>query len=559
MKYQKLVDVYESLAGTTKRLEKTDILSEFFQKVDSETLPQVVLMALGLVYPSWSEEEHGIGDKLLMKAVANVVGVSVSEVEDNVREEGDIGAAAEKLYKKRSQQTFFSKPLTIGFVFSNIRKIANVSGNRSQPKKIAIILELLSLATDLEAKYICKTVLEELRIGVGEGIIRDAISKSFNVDKKVTERAYMLTNDLGLVSEVAKNDGEIGLKKLSLIPGRPVKPMLAQLSEGIAISVGEMGTAICETKYDGIRVQIHKIGDEINFFTRRLENITEAVPEMVEYAKNSFGDKNLIAEGEMIATKDGKPISFQYILQRVRRKYNIEKAIEKVPLTLYLFDLLYCEAPLIDEPLKIRRKILENIINNNHLREANNENSEKVNLSEMVEVNLKTISKAENLFNESIAKGHEGIMIKNPEEPYIPGIRGKKMLKFKAEPETLDVVVVGGTYGLGKRSNFVGSYLVALKNDNNDLKTVAHVATGLDDETLDQLTKLMEKYKIFDKGTKISVEPKIILEIAYSEIVKSPEYEAGYSLRFPVVKRIREDKGIDDIDSVERLRAMFKS
>jgi len=149
-------------------------------------------------------------------------------------------------------------------------------------------------------------------------------------------------------------------------------------------------------------------------------------------------------------------------------------------------------------------------------------------------------------------------MIKDPKEPYIPGLRGKKMLKFKAEPETLDVVVVGGTYGIGKRANFIGSYRVAIKGEDDDLKTLAHVATGLDDETLANLTDLMNKYKINEKGTKVDVEPRIILEIAYSEIVKSPEYEAGYSLRFPVVKRIRKDKGLADIDTVERLKSMFK-
>lgn len=204
---------------------------------------------------------------------------------------------------------------------------------------------------------------------------------------------------------------------------------------------------------------------------------------------------------------------------------------------------------MIDEPLAIRRKTLEEIVDTS---------SEQINISTMIKATMENVQDAEDLFNESIAGGHEGIMIKNPKEPYIPGIRGKKMLKFKAEPETLDVVVVGGTYGIGKRANFIGSYKVALRDEDDQLRTVAHVATGLDDETLAKLTELMNKYKIVSKGTKIEVEPKIILEIAYSEIVRSPEYETGYSLRFPVVKRIREDKGLGDIDTVERLKSMFK-
>ncbi len=549
MKYQKLVDVYESLAATTKRLEKTSILSEFFKELDIETLPKVVLMTLGTVFPPWCEEEQGLADKLLMKAIANVVGVPVNKVEDQVREQGDIGGAAEELYKSKSQTTFFSKPLEIDFVFNNLRKLAKISGDRSTNRKIAIVLELLSSATATEAKYISRTIIEELRLGVGEGIVRDAISEAFKVEKSIADRAHMLTNDLGLVAKVAKKEGEYGLKKLNLSPGKPVKPMLAQLSEGIAISVEEMGEAICETKYDGIRVQIHKKNNEINLFTRRLENISKAIPEMVDYIRETFPDHDFIAEGEIIATKNNKPISFQYMLQRVRRKYNIEKAIEDVPLKLYLFDLLYYKEPMIDKPLDLRRKTLELIVNIE---------KEQINLSDMVKVTMENVSDAENLFNKSISEGHEGIMIKNPKEPYIPGIRGKKMLKFKAEPETLDVVVVGGTYGFGKRANFIGSYKVALIDENDQLKTLAHVATGLDDETLAELTELMNKYKIVEKGTKIQVEPKIILEIAYSEIVKSPEYEAGYSLRFPVVKRIREDKGLSDIDTVERIKSMFK-
>lgn len=549
MKYQKLVDVYEDLATTTKRLEKTAILSEFFKEVDTETLPKVVFMAFGTVFPPWSEEEQGIADKLIMKAVANVVGVSVRDVEDQIREQGDIGGATEKLYKNKSQTTFFSKPLEIDFVFSNLRKLAKISGHRSTSRKIAIVLELLSFASGTEAKYISRTIIEELRIGVGEGIIRDAISQAFNIEKSVVDHSHMLTNDLGLVAKVAKEYGEEGLEKLNLTPGKPVKPMLAQLSEGIAISIEEMGEVICETKYDGIRVQIHKKGDKINLFTRSLENISKAIPELVDYIKKALPNEDFIAEGEIIATKNNKPISFQYMLQRVRRKYNIEKVIEDIPIQLYLFDLLYFKEPMIDEPQAIRRENLEKVVDTN---------IDQINLSEMIKVSPENIQEAENLFNRSIAKGHEGIMIKDPKESYIPGIRGKKMLKFKAEPETLDVVVIGGTYGVGKRANFIGSYKVALQDENNQLKAITHVATGLDDDTLAELTELMNKYKIIEKGTKIEVEPRIILEIAYSEIVKSPEYEAGYSLRFPVVKKIREDKGLADIDTVERLKSMFK-
>ena len=548
MKYQELVNVYEALGATTKRLEKTDILADFLKTVEEDDLEKITLMALGSVFPSWSEEEQGIGDKLVMKAVGDAVGVSVDVVEDAIRDEGDIGAAAEKLYAKKTQMTFFSQPLTVKFVYGQLRKLATISGSRSTARKISNILELLSSASAKEAKYICRTILEELRIGVGEGIIRDAISQAFDVDKDVAERAHMLTNDLGLVAKVAMLEGEDGLKKLTLVPGRPVKPMLAQLSEGIDISIEEMGCALCETKYDGFRTQFHKNGDEITLFTRRLENVTHAFPDAVDFIRRGFPDEDFIAEGEIVGYKDNKPLPFQTVLQRVRRKYDINDAMKNVPIKIFLYDLLYFKEPVVDEPIIKRREILENAVDCS---------IDELNLSDIVKVGPENIDDAVELFNKSIAGGHEGIMIKNCSEPYIPGIRGKKMLKFKAEPETLDAVIVGGTKGIGKRGEFIGSYEIALRDEYGELLTITKIGSGLSDDDLANLTRQMKEIIISEKGTHISVQPKIVLEIKYSEIVKSPEYPAGYSLRFPIVKGIRTDKGVEDIDTIERLESMY--
>jgi DNA ligase-1 len=549
VKYESMVEVYCALESTTKRLEKTKTLADFFSGIDSELLPVVTIMALGRVFPVWSEEELGVGSKLLIKAIASVVGVSSDDVEDQIRDQGDIGTASEVLFKKRSQTTFFSQPLTINMVYNNLRKIASISGNRAQSRKMSIIRELLSLSSPMEAKYITRTVLEELRVGVGEGTIRDAISVAFGVDKEILDRAHMLTNDLGWVAQVTLEEGEEGLKKISLKPGKPVKPMLAQLAKGIKESVAEMGRVFCETKYDGIRVQIHRKGQEVMVFTRRLENISNAVPDVIEYIEKSLPHQDFIVEGEIIVTKNGKPISFQYILQRVRRKYDIEKVMGEVPLTLYLFDVLYFNKPFIDAPLEKRRFTLESIV-------KTSEN--KIKLSRLVKITMDNVQEAENLFTESIDKGHEGIMIKDPQAPYIPGIRGKKMLKYKAEPETLDLVVVGGSYGKGKRAHFIGSYLMALRDEEGGFKTIAHVATGLDDKTLLELSERMDKIIKSRKGGLVKVNPHIILEIAYSEIVNSPEYESGFSLRFPVVKRIRDDLSLEDIDTVKRVKSIFK-
>lgn len=551
MKYEKLVELYDAMDSTTKRLEKTAILSDFLKmvgEIDPENLPVVTLLSLGRIFPTWSEEELGIGSKLLMKAIGLVVGVTEGEVEDQIRDSGDIGVASQELFKRKVQSTLFRKSLTIDKVHQNLVKIADISGDRSQYKKLEILRELLSSASPEEAKYLTRTVLEELRVGVGEGTLRDAISQAFNVPKDTVDRAHMLTNDLGLVAKVAREEGEEGLKKLTLKPGKPVKPMLAQLSPGYKESIIEMGYALCETKYDGIRVQIHREGDEINLFTRRLENISHAVPEITEYIKKSIKPANFIVEGEIIVTKDGKPISFQYILQRVRRKYEIDRLREEIPLTLFLFDVLYYEKPTLDDPLKDRRKLLEEIVD---------VIPGKLELSKQVKVTPETTDLALNLFNESIEEGHEGVMLKDPNAPYTPGLRGKRMVKWKATPETLDLVVVGGTYGKGRRAHVIGSFLLALQDENKELKTLAHVATGLDDKTLVELNEMSKPLITRNVGQKVELVPSIIMEVAFSEIVKSPEYESGYSLRFPVVKRIRTDISIDDIDTVERVESMF--
>ncbi|ALT68128.1 ATP-dependent DNA ligase [Methanobrevibacter millerae] len=550
MKYQELVDVYSALEATTKRLEKTDIIAEYLKKLDADTIGKVGLLLLGGVFPAWSSEEIGIGAKLVERAVAEAVGTTQAKVEDAVRDEGDIGLACIKLYSKKSQMTFFSQPLTINFVFDSLQKLSKISGSRSTNRKISIILELLSQASATEAKYLTRTITEELRIGVGDGIVRDAIAQAFDIDKKVVERAQMLTNDFSVVARTALLEGASGLSRLNLTPGTPVKPMLAQLSLPVAEIIPEMGTAICETKYDGIRLQVHRNGNEIRIFTRRLENITHALPEIVELFDEYLPHDDYIVEGEVIATRDGKPLPFQNILHRVRRKYNVEEAMENVPLKLYLFDVLYYKEPMIDEPLMTRRETLENIVDTS---------VDEMNLSTMIIGTPDNIDEIEELFNSSIAAHHEGIMIKDASEPYIPGIRGKKMLKYKAEPETLDMIIVGGTYGIGKRGDFVGSYLVALRDENDEFKTVAYAATGLDDATLEYLTGKMKEIEITTKGREIVVEPKIVLEIAFSEIVESPEYETGYSLRFPVVKNIRKDKGPMDVDTVERLLSMYKA
>lgn len=549
--YEKLVEVYEQISSTTSRLEKEDMIASFLKSLkdtDPEIIYDVVLLLQGKIFPPWSDKEMGISTQLIIKSLSKLLGEKASKIEEKLASVGDMGEISQELIKNNKQVTFFKVPLTIKKVIANLRKTESIMGSKSQNKKLNLILELYTSASPLEAKYITRTITEKLRIGVGEGTLVEAIAKAYDMDRDVIDRAYMLSNDLG---EVATRAGESleSVKSLTITPGKPIKPMLAQLSPGIKESIEEMGNVICETKYDGIRVQIHRSGDEIKIFTRRLENVTNALPEIVEYVGKALPSVDFIVEGEVIATKDNKPISFQYILQRVKRKYDVEKMVEKIPLKVFLFDVLYYKQPVAEENLEERRKLLEEIVTT----------SDNVELSSMVRVNIDNYQEAEELFNWSIDGGHEGIMFKAVNSSYSPGKRGKNMLKFKPVRETLDCVITGGVYGKGKRAKFFGSYLLSLLDENSgEYKTLVHAATGMDDEMLASLTERMSKYILSSSEQVVTFKPAVILEVAFSEIVESNEYESGYSLRFPAIKRVRDDIGLDQVDTLTKLHQLLE-
>ncbi len=550
MLYEDLVNTYEEIASTTSRLEKQDIISDFLKSIkekDPEIVYDVTLLLQGKIFPPWSEKEMGISTQLIIKALSKLLGENSKTIENKLASVGDMGEITEELINNNKQVTFFKVPLTIKKVISNLRKTESIIGSNSQNKKLNYILELYTSASGVEAKYITRTITEKLRIGVGEGTLVEAIAQAYGIEKEVIDRAYMLSNDLGEVALRAQDSIE-SVKSLTIMPGKPIKPMLAQLSPGIKESIEEMGEVICETKYDGIRVQIHKKDDEIKIFTRRLENVTKALPEIVDYVRNALPDVDYIVEGEVIATKDGNPISFQYILQRVKRKYDVDKMIEKIPLKIFLFDILYYKEPTAELPMDKRRELLNSVVNV----------SSNVELSTMKTVNSDNVKDAEELFKWSIDEGHEGIMFKDVASPYSPGKRGKNMLKYKPLRETLDCVITGGTYGKGKRAKFFGSYLLSLLDESSgEYKTLVHAATGMDDELLASLTERMQEYIISASEQTVTFKPAVILEVAYSEIVESNEYESGYSLRFPAIKRVRDDIGLDQVDTITKLHQMI--
>ncbi len=550
LRYSELANLYEQLERISSKHEKTAIIASFLRKVDAEDLDKVALLLLGKVFPPWSMEELGFGTQLMIRAIAIATGANEKQIENAYKETGDLGLAAERFVARKKQMTLFQQPLTVDKVIGNLRKVAKIEGEGSIDKKIALVAELLTSASPKEAKYIVRTVLEELRIGVAEGIIRDAISLAFNVPVDIVERAYNLTNDLGFVAKIAKEKGKEGLQSLKLEPGRPIKVMLAQKVESVKEALEKMGGKVAvEIKYDGARMQIHKKGDKITLFTRRLENVTRQFPDIVDMVKKGIKAEECIVEGEAVAIdENGKPRPFQTLSRRIKRKYDIEKMVKEIPVELNLFDIVYLNGKsLIDVPFEERRKILESIV----------ELHGKLKLAEqLISDNVQEIEK---FYKKALDMGHEGIMIKNLKAPYKPGSRVGYMVKLKPTMETLDLVIIGAEWGEGKRAHWLSSYLLACRDpDTGKYLSIGKMGTGLTEDQFREMTERLKPLIIRSEGKFVEIKPSVVVEVAYEEIQKSPNYESGFALRFPRLVRVREDRGPEDIDTIYRVRKLYE-
>jgi DNA ligase-1 len=546
MKFREFAEFCESIEKITSTLELTARISEFIRKIeDEQDLYNVVLFIMGRIYPTWDERELGVGVGLLYEALENVSGKKKERIEDLVRELGDLGLVSARLVGERSMLTLEFEELTIKRLREIFDEISGLTGEGSRKRKILLLTGLYGQSTPLEAKYITRLIMNEMRLGVGEGIVRDAIARAFGVSEEIVERAYMITNDLGKVAVIAKKYGRKGLEELKVQLGIPVKMMLAQVAESFEEAI-RSGNIAVEWKFDGSRVQIHWGNGILKIYSRKLENVTNALPEIVEEVKRNVKE-GVILDGEVIAVKDGRPMPFQHVLRRFRRKHDVLKMVEKIPLQLYVFDVLYANGEVIDMPLKERRNILKEYVNE----------SERLKIAEQIITDEK--GTIERIFNEAVNAGHEGVMLKNPNSPYIPGKRGKHWLKLKSVMETLDLVVVGGEWGEGKRSHLISSYeLACLDTTTGKLLKVGRVATGFTDEDLEELTEIFKQIIVYRHGKIVEFLPKYVFEVAYQEIQKSPKYESGYALRFPRFIRLRDDKDVNEADTIERIEKLYE-
>jgi len=547
--FAQLCQRVETTAGS---LDKIDLVAEFLSGLDDPELSVVCGYVMGSLFPPGLDLDLGVGPAILYEALARACGCPMAQVTDMLRSTGDPGLVASGTVERRRPLGFAAflgeedaPNLSIRDVHERLVAIAKASGKRSQETRIKNLQFLFSQAGPLEARYIARLAIEDMRIGVGEGGLRDAVAKAFaraGASPQSVERAYNLTNDMGLVA-IAARGGK--LADLSVMVNHPIKMMLAQIGESISAALGEIGTAGVEWKYDGARVQIHKDGDGVRIFSRRLENVTESLPEIVQAARRVRA-KSAILDGEAVAVgADGRPMAFQEILKRFRRKYDIEKLAAKIPLRLFLFDLIYLEGrSLADLPLMERRHLLEGIAERDILADQFlSESSDEV----------------EAAYSKALEAGHEGLILKNPLSAYAPGKRGKNWLKIKPVMETLDLAVIGAKWGEGRRASFLGSYRLACQDTSSgDLLDVGWVATGLTDEALTDLTLMFRELIILEKGMEVEIKPAVIFEVAYEEIQKSPNYSSGYALRFPRMVAVRDDKSLEEADTLERVMALYR-
>ncbi len=538
MNFLDFAEICEQLEGLSGRLEMIGIISRVLPTLGDDELPVFIRFVMGRIFPDWSPEKLGIGPSLLYEGVAYVAGKHKENVVSAVNRTGDVGKAVEELLATKEQTSFFSEDLTLMDVYRDLTAIAATGGNRSQREKLLLVRKLFTNTKPIEGRYLARIMLEDLRIGVGEGNVREAIAKAFSVNPSLVGHAFQALNDLGQVALLAR-EGENRLRDVHIQLFHPVRMMLAQQGT-IEGSIADNGAMAAEYKYDGSRFQFHKRGGEYRMYSRKLEDVTDALPDITELLMKAT-DHDVIIDGEAVAMKEGRPMPFQSVLRRFRRKYGIDSMREEIRMVPNVFDILFLDGEtLIDLPLSERRARLENVITGHVAPQVVSDDPSVITA----------------MYQDSLRAGHEGLMLKVPGSPYTPGIRGKNWIKIKPDVDTLDLAVIGADWGEGKRAHLFGSFLLACQ-DQGELIPLSKVATGFSDEQLQEIYALLKERVISQKGKEVRFEPGVVFEVGYSEIQTSPNYESGFALRFPRFIRLRDDKSVDEIETLDSIRERY--
>ncbi len=558
MYYLRFVDVYEKLAATTKRLEKTAMLADFLKELHTKGKSEWVYLLRGKVVPDYDSRELGISTQLILKTLSVVFGVSQAKVVSDFNEKGDLGGLAESYAEQRQQQALFSKKLEVEKIFGNLRMLLKIEGKGTVDKKVALLSELLTSASGKEAKYIVRTVLSDLRVGVADAVLIDALAQAFFADdeeaRSLVEEKYHLANDFAFLFDAASH-GRKQLEKIDLSPSRPVAVMLAVKAESFEDAFRICGKpAAVEYKYDGFRMLINKSIEGIFLFTRRLENVTLQFPDVVDAVRKYVGADEFILDAEIVGydprTRKYRP--FESISQRIKRKYDIEKLQKELPVEINVFDVLYHNGKnILALQFSERRKLLEKFIRV----------QERV-IRPAVQRIVASEAEAEEFYELALKEGEEGIMMKKLDAPYKQGRKIGYLVKIKPIVQDLDLVIVGAEYGTGKRGGWLTSYIVACRAGEKFLE-VGKVSSGLKEKeeegtTYEEITKLLKPLILSSSNNEVRVTPKVVVSVTYQNIQPSTSYSSGFALRFPCITHYRPDKKFGEIATLEEIKKEVK-
>lgn len=583
-----LAKTAEAIGSTTKKLVKTAILADYLKSLAPEEVPVASVFLSGRPFPIWEEMTLQVGGRSLWQVVAELAGKDEHELTAAYRQHGDLGAVAEAVLPHRSESR-----LTLFEVQETFRSIASARGPSA---KAAIVRGLLSRATPLEAKYIIKIMTGDLRIGLKESLVEEAIAKAYDSPLFQVQRSNMLLGDIGETTVLAAH-GRLDQARMRLF--HPLGFMLASPVKSAEESLSFFPEAAVEDKYDGIRAQVHISGAEVRIFSRTRDEITESFPELppalVGIPIDAILDGEIVAwecpasaqeskvvidepvsdASEAKAQNLGRARPFSILQQRLGRKKVSDRMLRENPVALLVFDVLYAgKELLIDKPLRKRAQILDKLLTAERTvrdftgKAAGSGEQGKLFLAEEQQISSAAVIRApvfhatsadelDRLFVAARTRGNEGLMIKDLSSTYSPGKRGKAWLKMKRELATLDVVVTATEFGHGKRIGVLSDYTFAVW-DRDRLVNIGKAYSGLTDAEIAEMTTWFLEHTIEDQGFRRLVEPKIVLEVAFNNMMRSDRHESGYALRFPRIIRLRPDKSAEDADTIETVKEIFK-
>ncbi|MEM3502822.1 MAG: ATP-dependent DNA ligase [Nitrososphaeria archaeon] len=531
----------EKVRGTSSKNMKIEIVSNYLRSLGDDDLKIACNLLSGQIFPPWENIELQVGYSTLLDIFKEVSGLNDESLREIIIKHGDLGDASEEILKRRVIKPLVEEKYNLSQIYLQLRKVAESTGKGSFLEKKKILTGIYLNMTPLEAKYFTKILTGEMRIGLVSGLIIESISEAFARGFDEVNEAFLLINDAGETAVLAKC-GRLSDARLELL--HPTNFMLAEsMQSAEEIEKYFRKELICEFKLDGVRVQCHKKGDIVKIFSRRGNEVSKQFPEIVEDLSKIGND--FILDGEIIAFKDGKPLPFSKLQQRLQRKYVDKQLIEEIPLVLFVYDILYFDNESVYKRTLVERKrIIEKIKFVGRIKRL-----EYTFVSKKEEIERK--------FQESVELGYEGLMLKDPSSFYTVGKRGKYWIKLKKELDTIDAVIVAAERGHGKRAEIFSDYVFSIW-DNNVLKTIGKAYSGLTDKELLEINERLKELTVKDEGWRLIVRPEIVIEVAFNGIQKSSRHESGFALRFPRIKRIRDDKSIEEADTIEKVRAIYE-